>query len=306
MINLFINSEFASLKKVILGVGSDFGGCPTLAEAYDPKSKEHILNGTFPKEDDIKKELIHVVGVFNKYGIDVLRPKNISNCNQIFARDVGFVIEDEFFIANMICKRSQEISGLSAVLEQIDSSKINHIPQDIFIEGGDVIVSEKYLFIGFSSEKKMAKYEVSRTNKKALDFLKQKFPNKEIIGFDLKKSDINSLQNCLHLDCCFQPLGLGHVILYADGFECQQDLDLITNIFGKDNIILIDQEEMSNMCSNVVSISKNIIVSEKKFSRLNSVLRAKGYIVEEVVFSEISKMGGLLRCATLPLIRDYE
>jgi len=28
--------------------------------------------------------------------------------------------------------------------------------------------------------------------------------------------------------------------------------------------------------------------------------------VEEILFSEISKMGGLLRCATLPLVREYE
>ena len=50
----------------------DFGGSPTLEEAYDPKSKEHIINGTFPQENDIKEELTHVVDIFNKYGIDVL------------------------------------------------------------------------------------------------------------------------------------------------------------------------------------------------------------------------------------------
>ena len=63
---------------------------------------------------------------------------------------------------------------------------------------------------------------------------------------------------------------------------------------------------MSSMFSNLFSIRKNIIVSEKNFSRLNQLLLDKGYIVEEVPFSEISKMGGLLRCTTLPLIRENE
>jgi len=306
MIDLRINSEFSRLRKVILGIGIDFGGCPKLSDAYDPKSKEHIMNGTFPEENDIKTELMNVVDVLRKYNVDVLRPKNIINCNQIFTRDVGFVIEDQFLIANMIQKRSQEISGLNVILKQINSSQTHHIPKDIFIEGGDVIVSNGHLFIGFSNDEKFSKHEVSRTNQKALDFLSQKFPNKKIKGFDLKKSDINSLGNCLHLDCCFQPLGLGHVIIYPDGFESKQDIDLISHIFGKDNVILINQDEMASMFSNIFSISKNVIISEKQFSRLNSLLRLKGYTVEEVCFSEISKMGGLLRCATLPLIRDND
>ena len=52
------------------------------------------------------------------------------------------------------------------------------------------------------------------------------------------------------------------------------------------------------------SISDDVIVSETGFSRLNNNLRQKGFIVEEVKFNEIAKMEGLLRCTTLPLIRE--
>jgi N-dimethylarginine dimethylaminohydrolase len=124
-----------------------------------------------------------------------------------------------------------------------------------------------------------------------------------VIGFQLNKSDENPRENCLHLDCCFQPLGLGHVIIYPDGFKLKSDLDLVKNIFGGDKIISINKDEMYDMFSNIFSISKNIIVSNRKFKRLNNLLIQKGYIVEELSFCEISKMGGLLRCATLPLVR---
>lgn len=304
MMHLCINNEFSKLRKVVLGTGVDFGGCPKLEDAYDPKSKEHIIQNTFPKELAIKRELEAMRTVLESYDVDVLRPKSIENCNQIFARDVGFVIEDQFFISNMIQQRRDEILGLDAVLSMIGESKINIIPEDVFVEGGDVIVFSDHLFVGFSNILDFSQYDVSRTNKKALDFLHTVFPEKKIIGFELCKSDVQSIDNCLHLDCCFQPLGLGDVIIYADGFKCKKDVELINNLFGKDNIILINRNEMSNMCSNIFSIDKNIIISDVNFSRLNNVLSSRGYIVEEVDYSEISKMGGLFRCTTLPLIRE--
>ena len=306
MLNLSVNNEFSKLSTVVLGIGLDFGGCPSLQEAYDPKSKQNIANNTFPVESDILRELAGFFSIFNHYNIDVIRPINISKCNQIFVRDVGFVIEDIFFISNMINKRSDELLGFKSIINSIGSGSINRIPADVYVEGGDVIVSEENIFIGFSKKNDFIQYEVSRTNEEALAFFSDKFPNKKVIGFELAKSDDNPLENCLHLDCCFQPLGLGHAIVYEDGFKNKNDVELIYDIFGKSNIIIINNQEMTNMFSNIFSISDNVIVSDKSFIRLNADLRERGYTVEEVVFSEISKMGGLLRCSTLPLIRNNE
>ena len=61
---------------------------------------------------------------------------------------------------------------------------------------------------------------------------------------------------------------------------------------------------MYSMNSNVFSISENVIISEKNFTRLNTWLREKGFTVEEVPYAEIAKQEGLLRCSTMPLIRD--
>ena len=33
--NLHVDNEVGLLKTVILGIASDFGGCPTIKEAYD-------------------------------------------------------------------------------------------------------------------------------------------------------------------------------------------------------------------------------------------------------------------------------
>ena len=46
-------------------------------------------------------------------------------------------------------------------------------------------------------------------------------------------------------------------------------------------------------------------VSDKAFTRMNNHLRNEwGITVEEIPYREISKMGGLLRCSTLPLVRE--
>ena len=58
------------------------------------------------------------------------------------------------------------------------------------------------------------------------------------------------------------------------------------------------------MNSNIFSIDTNVVVSERNFTRLNNWLRANDFVVEEVSYAEIAKQEGLLRCSTLPLIRD--
>ena len=61
---------------------------------------------------------------------------------------------------------------------------------------------------------------------------------------------------------------------------------------------------MVSMNANVFSISPTVVVSEKRFTRLNDHLENEwGLTVERIPYFEISKMGGLLRCSTLPLMR---
>jgi N-dimethylarginine dimethylaminohydrolase len=66
----------------------------------------------------------------------------------------------------------------------------------------------------------------------------------------------------------------------------------------------ITRDEMYNMNSNIFSIAPDVVVSERNFTRLNAWLRANGFTVEEIPYAEIAKQEGLLRCSTLPLIRD--
>ena len=69
MIHLKINNETASLAMVIVGIANNFGGAPALSKCIDPKSRTHILTGTYPIEDDIVREMDALITVFEKYNI---------------------------------------------------------------------------------------------------------------------------------------------------------------------------------------------------------------------------------------------
>ena len=43
-----------------------------------------MISGTFPLQSDITKEINEFLEVLEKYNVDVLRPKNIPNLNQVF------------------------------------------------------------------------------------------------------------------------------------------------------------------------------------------------------------------------------
>ena len=304
MLKLNIQNETSRLRAVVLGTAESNGGTPNVEDCYDPKSIEHILAGTYPKEEDMILEMNAVAEVLKKYNVQVFRPDIIENYNQIFSRDIAFVIEDKFIEANILPDREKEYKAIDKVISQIDSDKVIVLPDDCHIEGGDVMPWNDYIFIGTYSADDYPDYITARTNTAAVHKLQKIFPNKIVKPFELRKSNINPKENALHLDCCFQPIGKNKAILHKNGFLIESEYEWLLNFFGKENVFEITKEEMYNMNSNVFSISEEVVISEKNFTRLNTWLRKNGFIVEEVPYAEIAKQEGLLRCSTLPLIRN--
>ena len=199
MLDLNINNETSELKTVMLGNSEDFGKIPLPNECFDPKSLENVQNGTYPKQYDVIHQMNLCHQILLKYKVDVIIPKNIKFLNQIFARDIAFVISKKLFIPNIINERSMEIQGLleKKVIYDLELLKM---PEDTRIEGGDVLLYNDFIFIGCSSKSDFNKYKVARTNYAAVEFIKSNFPEKKIYSFELIKSDTDALSNTLHLD----------------------------------------------------------------------------------------------------------
>ena len=304
MLELNIKSETSRLKAVVLGTAKSNGGTPEYKDAYDPKSAEHIKAGTYPLEEDMVKEMEAVAAVFEKYDVKVFRPKIIEDYNQIFTRDIAFVIDDKFVKANILPDRDEEIEAINHVIDQVDPAKILTMPESAHIEGGDVMPYKNYILVGTYKGDDYKNFITARTNMKGVNALQALFPEREVVSFSLRKSNTEARDNALHLDCCFQPVGKGKAIIYKDGFLIEEEYNWLVNLFGEENLFQITRDEMYSMNSNIFSISEDVVISEKNFTRLNAWLRAQGITVEEVPYAEISKQEGLLRCTTLPLIRE--
>jgi N-dimethylarginine dimethylaminohydrolase len=288
MIKLNIHNETAPLQAVVLGKADDRQKTP---HANNPKIVEAIQLGTVPTEEGLSNDISTFERALLKYGVEVFRPHNIPEQDQIFSRDIGFVIGDTFVKANMKKEnRRPEIKGITHLLEQME--KVVHPPADATVEGGDVIVHNKYLFVGLGD----------RTNQAGVDFLKAQFGHQwEVIAFDMTVTD-NPMTNILHLDCAFQPVGEKYAIIYEDGF--QKRPDIIYDLFGAENLIRVSGQEMYDMFPNIFSISPEVVVVDAAFTRLIGEFEKRGIQVEQVNYREVSKLGGLLRCSTLPLRRS--
>jgi len=304
MLKLNVKNETSRLRAVVLGTAESNGPTPKAEDCYDPKSKQHVLAGTYPVEEDMVKEMEAVAAVFKKYDVTVFRPEVIEDYNQIFSRDIAFVIEDKIIKANILPDREREFLAVHAIWNQVDADNRVVLPEECHVEGGDVMPYNDYIFIGTYSGEDYPDYITARTNMDAVIAIQELFPDKIVKAFELRKSNTDPKENALHLDCCFQPVGKDKAILHRNGFLVESEYEWLVNFFGKENVFEITKDEMYNMNSNIFSIAEDVVISEKNFTRLNTWLRENGITVEEVPYAEIAKQEGLLRCSTMPLIRD--
>ncbi len=303
MIEVFVADESSRLESVVLGTAESLGGTPTYEQAYDARSKESIQKGIYPNELDLVLEMESFREVLEKYGVKIYRPDLLKDTNQVYTRDIGFVIGDRFVFPNIISDREHEKEGIESLVGQMPSDRVVRMPQGVRAEGGDVIVWKNRIYVGYSEKEDFDEYYVSRTNRAGVDFLRETFPDFKLFAFELVKSDTEPRSNALHLDCCFQPLGENLCIICESGFKKGEDFQLILDHFGEENCFQISADEMYDMNSNVFSIDKDVVVSDPHFERLNQWLMQRGFTVEKVSYREVCKMGGLFRCSTLPLKR---
>ena len=303
--HLNVKNETSTLKTVVLGQAGSIGNVPILDKTFDAKSYETILKGVYPKEEAISKEMSIFENVLLKYNVQVFRPWTLENCNQVFARDVGFVIDDKIINSNIIPDREDEKEAYEVIYDQISYNKIYNLPEKAHVEGGDVVLLNDTVFVGLYTGADYSQLKTARTNLYAFHFLQELFPDKTLVPLELRKHDTDPRQCVLHLDCAFMPVSDDKVILYKDGFSNLADYEMLVERFGKKNVFEITQEEMYSMNANIFSISPTIVVSENRFTRLNNHMENEwGLTVERIPYFEISKMGGLLRCSTLPLVRE--
>ena len=166
---LNVTSETSRLREVVLGLPYSNGPTPRLEDTFDSKSYESVLHGVYPSEADIVREMDAFEDILLKYGVKVYRPSLVKNCNQVFSRDVGFVIEDKIIVSNVIPDRQDEIDAYESIYKQIHYKQIYNLPEAVHVEGGDVVLYNDIVFLGQYAFEDYSSVKTARTNRLALD-----------------------------------------------------------------------------------------------------------------------------------------
>ncbi|NOY70983.1 MAG: N-dimethylarginine dimethylaminohydrolase [Gammaproteobacteria bacterium] len=289
-IKVNLPSEMATLKTVVMC----FANPVNVTSIFQYKGVDvalfyqlwHNKINPFFDHDKVCSQQQKFMDILNSNGVRVLLADQIPGCGtQHYTRDIGFAIDNVFFVANpRRHNRKQELGGIHDLLSKF--SKVAHIDNGA-IEGGDVIVDDNYIIIGLGEE----------TNKEGIDCLKNKMQqsgiDREIITLEFAHRGV------IHLDTKFNIPIKGVGLIHPKSFK-SKSLKWLENQF---DLIEATDEEMKNIEINTFSISPKKVVMQKRSSRLASLLEKKGVEVIFVDYSEVLKLPGAFRCTTLPIER---
>ncbi|WP_445486846.1 dimethylarginine dimethylaminohydrolase family protein [Niallia sp. 03133] len=274
--NVYCPSEYHPLKKVILAP-------PTYMTIQEPinATQQQFLDDNIDTEIAIQQHQVFVEKLKEQEIEVILLPPLKKYPEQVFTRDIGFVLGSSLFVSEMGHDiRKGEENALIEWLEKKD------MPYTKFsgdkIEGGDVIIDRNTIYVGVSN----------RTNKQAIGHLQTLLPDFEVIA-------VPFTETFLHLDCVFNILSPTEALIYPGEIH-NEVLKLLEERY---DLIKVSTKEQATLGTNVLSIGDKKVFSLPMNYEVNKELRIRGYTVIEVDISEIIKSGGAFRCCTLPIER---
>ena len=321
---IFVENEFAPLRKVILTV-SEFG-FPELMNVDDLR----FLSSTTIEGDDAnagkdfgeaypelqiawEQERQNFALVLEKYGVEVLRPRKLTELEKIAGGAHGysnFFVRDPFFtVGNAVIEgsirfmqRRNEILPIRDLLErevyqndclyvaapkpalaEQEELALWHGP---FIEGGDILVYGKHIFVGNSG---------LSSNSLGIKWL-----SKLLQPYGYQIEEVKLHPNILHLDCALGMVREGLMIVCEDAF-----IHGIPQKLKTWDKIVVSLEEASLLATNGLPISPTVYVTDPVFAYIGDKLSAVGIQVEYVDFQISRSFGGSFRCSTQPLLRSF-
>ncbi len=282
----FINSETGTLRRVVIGRADTFLQCP--APIINERQKQHYSDDRMPDKALVQKEYDTLVNTLVNHNVEVLQPAALEGVpDQLMARDIAFVVQDQLVITNMSHpSRQTEHLGLRGIVHGYPDNAL-FVPDDIDIEGGDIIVDGECIFVGLGQ----------RSTPRSVAWLEQQFPDFTIVPLPLVRPADGA--DVLHLDCTFLPVGEHHALIFHDGFADGYD-----ELKKRYTLLPVTREEQQELATNVLSLSQEKVLSRRNATRINTLLTGLGIEVVPIDFNEALKTGGSVRCASMPLWRE--
>ncbi|AVG12203.1 dimethylarginine dimethylaminohydrolase family protein [Paenibacillus larvae] len=251
--------------------------------------------------------------VLKKYGVEVLRPRLLTEKEKKDRKEVGysnFFARDPFFVIGQFIvegtmkyeHRIKEVMTVRHILEQeAEKNECLYLaaPQadrlgeffDMkgpFLEGGDVLVLNKEIFVGTSG---------LASNRDGIIWLRNFLSN-----FDYTVTEVPLHPEILHLDCALSLLRDGLMIICEEAFP-----EGIPESLKEWDKVSVSLEDAQKLITNGLPLNEKVYVTDPEFrSSIGEQLTKRGIKVEYVDYSISRQFGGSFRCTTQPLLRINE
>lgn len=154
-----------------------------------------------------------------------------------------------------------------------------------FLEGGDVLVNGKTIFVGYSG---------LASNKLGIDWL-----GNLLSKWGYRVIAVRLHPDVLHLDCALSLLREGLMICCEEAF-----LDGLPAELKSWERISINLNEAAQMMANGLPINDEVYITDCAFTELIAKIESYGIKVEGLEYSISRLFGGSFRCTTQALLRE--
>lgn len=262
------------------------------------KKVPHFLTKKFQRELAEFKRILEANGV-QVYTVDSVTPtfNDPYGMGQMYARDSTMCVGEHLIEGNVqIEMRKIERRGYQTIIKKIaENNQVHTLDQkeEIYLEGGDVIVNYPYVFVG------IGKYASNEAGARWLQQVLDEDTEKHVVEKPWKVIPIYLKDDAiLHLDCCMTIIGPKTALIH------KPVLKELPEEMADYHFIEIDAKTRHEMGGNVLVIGPKKVIVQKRHTALQRALEENGYTVISIGFTWHALLDGALRCASCPLVRE--
>ncbi|GLZ78598.1 amidinotransferase [Actinorhabdospora filicis] len=318
MTDVHVESEFAPLRTVVLArcelaVPAPPPGSPELRFLREGAAERNSLGRDLREADPARhaaweREREAFGAVLAAHGVEVLRPRLLTEEEKrtgtdgyanFFSRDPFFTVGGHVIEGSLRLRhRRREILPIRDILDErvlpADCSYVAVPRPGIataggdepgpFLEGGDVLVLGKRVFVGASG---------LASNERGARWLRKLL---EPRGYTVELVPLHD--HILHLDCALGLIREGLLV------HCPEAMPggLPESLRGWD-AVTVTFDQATSLATNGLPITPGVYVTDPEFAFLGDRLAEHGVRVEYVDFAITRSFGGSFRCSTQALLR---
>ena len=289
-IKISVPSETAVLKTVLMRLAAPVQLLRSISSLLEPSVLRQVMHNRFVPYNARRAQAQQFAfkSVLESHGARVILEAPIGNSGAHYTRDIGFAIDDTFFVSRMGTRvREPEVVAIEPWLARF--SKVVRLEAG-HIEGGDVMLAPGFVLVGLGEA----------TNEAGIASLKAALvrvgSTREVVPLAFNSPGV------IHLDTKFNLVAPNLGVISRQSFE-EKSLKWLENHF---QLIDATPEETRAIQINTFVISNGYVVMDARAERLANLLRGYGLKPVLLDYSEITRLPGSFRCTTLPLERSLD